>query len=97
MIMRRKYKKRTGIGIIAIIVLLICATVAYKRVGLSEDSERLISKIERLNWQIKEQEERATDIKNLSAYVQTKRFIEDTAREKLGLVYEDEIILKPVE
>ena len=37
------------------------------------------------------------EIKNLEAYVHTKRYIEDMAREKLGLVYKDEIILKQEE
>lgn len=93
--MRNRYKKRTGIGIIAIFVLLICGTVVYKRIDLQVEREKLNNRIERLDSQIKEQEEKKEEIKKLSAYVQTKRYVEDVAREKLGLVYEDEIILKP--
>ncbi|NLK29222.1 MAG: septum formation initiator, partial [Clostridiales bacterium] len=66
-------------------------------IDLEKQSEQAAIKLQKLELQIKEQEERAKEIKNLEAYVQTKRYIEDVAREKLGLVYEDEIILKPEE
>ena len=47
-----------------------------------------------LEKQISDEEERKIDIKNLEAYVQTKGYIEEVARDQLGLVYEDEIIFK---
>lgn len=95
--MRRRYKKRTGIGVIAFVVLILFGIVSYGRIGLEEENKDAKLTIERLDAQINEQKERAIDIKNLKAYVQTKRYIEDMAREKLGLVYEDEVILKSEE
>ena len=95
--MRRIKKKRSGIGIIAIVVLIICGIVSYRRVGLEAMSADYKQRKVMLEAQIKEQEERATNIKNLETYVQTKRYIEDIAREKLGLVYDYEIIFKPEE
>jgi cell division protein DivIC len=93
--MRRGYKKRTGIGVIAFVVLILCGIVFYSRIGLEEESKEAKLTIERLEAQIEEQEERAIDINNQKVYVQTKRYIEDMAREKLGLVYDDEIIFEP--
>ncbi len=95
--MRRSYKKRTGIGVVAFVVLILCGIVSYQRIGLAERSDEANLTIERLQAQIQEQEERATDINNMKAYVQTKRYIEEMAREKLGLVYEDEIIFRAEE
>jgi cell division protein DivIC len=95
--MRRRYKKRTGIGIIAFVVLIFCAIVSYRRIGLEKESSEAKLTIDRLEAQIEEEKERAIDINNLRAYVQTKKFIEDMAREKLGLVFEDEIIFEPEE
>jgi cell division protein DivIC len=95
--MRRSYGKRTGIGIIAFVVLILCGIVSFKRIDLEAKSAENVLSIERLNAQIKEQEERSVDINNLKVYVQTKKYIEEVAREKLGLVYEDEIIFKPEE
>ena len=40
------------------------------------------------------EERRAEEISDLEAYTRTKKYVEDVAKEKLGLVYEDEIIFK---
>lgn len=93
--MRRVHKKKTGIGIIAFVILMLFGTIAYGKVGLQDKYKEDKLKIERLQTQLDAQEERAVDIKNLRAYVQTKKYIEDIAREKLGLVYKDEIIFEP--
>lgn len=95
--MRRRYKNRTGIGIIAFVVLIFCGIVSYGRIDLEKESDESRLKIARLEAQLQEEEERETDITNLKAYVQTKSYIEEVAREKLGLVYEDEIIFQAQE
>ena len=40
-------------------------------------------------------EERKAELEEYEKYVQTKKYVEEVAREKLGLVYENEIIFKP--
>lgn len=95
--MKRRKKNRTGIGIIAFVVLILFAIVSYNRIGLEERYDEAQIKIDRLQAKIEEQEERELDINNLKAYVQTKSYIEEIAREKLGLVYEDEYIFKKEE
>ena len=37
---------------------------------------------------------RNEEIENLETYTKTKKYVEDVAKEKLGLVYEDEILFK---
>ncbi len=93
--MRRRKKNGTGVGIIAFVVLILCAIVSYGRISLQDRYDEAQLSIQRLNARIGEQKERETNINNLKAYVQTKQYIEDIAREKLGLVYEDEIIFEP--
>ena len=39
-------------------------------------------------------QERAEEIEALEAYTKTKKYVEDVAKDKLGLVYEDEVIFK---
>ncbi|MBH1940738.1 septum formation initiator family protein [Mobilitalea sibirica] len=92
--MARRYKKRTGIGIIIFIVLNICGILVYGRLNLEKQRDDLDDKIKSLETKIEEQKEREIDIKNLEAYVQTKKYIEEVAREKLGLVYEYELIFQ---
>ncbi len=95
--MKRSHKKGTGIGIIAFVVLILFGIVAFRKIDLEKQSVQAKQKIEELDAQIAEEKERTEEIKNLEAYVHTKRYIEDVAREKLGLVYKDEIILKQEE
>jgi cell division protein DivIC len=78
-------------------VLSICAIVTYKQQSLDLAEAKADEKIEQLNKQIEDEKQRAEDIEEKKAYVQTKKFIEEMAREKFGLVYKDEIIFKSEE
>ncbi|HHT88325.1 MAG TPA: septum formation initiator family protein [Clostridiales bacterium] len=92
--MGRRNKKGTGTGIIVFVVLCIFGIVAFGKIRLEEKKKDLDNTIKKLESQINDEKERALDIKNLEAYVQTKKYIEQIAREKLGLVYDYEIIFK---
>ena len=50
-----------------------------------------------LQNKIDAEEARTQDIADLEAYMQTDEYAEQVAKDKLGLVYEDEIIFKPEE
>lgn len=92
--MRKRYKNRTGIGVISVVVLIICGIVSYRGVGLMQQKTEDKIKIERLNSKIQEQQDRSADINNFKKYAQTKQYVEDIAREKLGLVDKDDVIIK---
>lgn len=92
--MKRRRKSGTGIGIIAFVVFTFCGIIAYSKVDLIKRQEQLESKKKILDSQIQEEDEREIEYENLKAYVQTKKYVEEVAREKLGLVYEDEILFK---
>ncbi len=83
--------------IIVSAVIVLSGVLAIKQKEIHDDyriqqenEKELTDKVERL-------EEEKKDIESEAAYVQTPQYIEDMAREKLGLVYEDEIILEPKE
>jgi len=75
-------------------VLLVCGIVTFKRQDLDSANAKSSARIEELKNEIVEEKEEAMDIQEKRAYVQTKKYIEEMAREKLGLVYKDEIIFK---
>ena len=52
-------------------------------------------RLENLTAQKEEEEQRALDLEEERKYVQTKEYIKEVAKEKLGLVDPDEILLKP--
>lgn len=91
---RRRRKNKTGVGIISFVLLILFAIVSYSRIDLEKRYKEANIQIKRLEAKIDKQEERKKEISNLKAYVQTKSYIEEIAREKLGLVYEDEVIFK---
>ena len=48
-----------------------------------------------LQQQYDQEANRAEELKEYQVYVQTKQYIEEVAKQKLGLVKPDEILLKP--
>lgn len=91
---RKRRARRTGLMLIAVMVLIISGIVTYKRQGLDKIDSKAEARVEELKEDIADEKEEAEKIQELKAYVQTKKYIEEVAREKLGLVYEDEIIFK---
>ena len=45
--------------------------------------------------QLDQEKERAEDLEEYKVYVKTKQYAEEVAKERLGLVNPDEILLKP--
>ena len=88
-------KKKTGIGIISFVILMLFITLTYGMIGLKREKDQNQVIIDRLQKNINMQEERREEIEKLKVEVQTKQYIEKIAREKLGMVYKDEIILMP--
>lgn len=78
-------------------VLLICGIVTYKRQELNTANAESQARITELKQEIADEKDKSKDIQEKKAYMQTKKYIEDMAREKLGLVYKDEIIFKSEE
>ena len=79
------------------VVLMIFGSISYARAELNDQQEILLNRQEELDKEIADETERTQQIEDLNAYVQTKKFVEEMAREKFGLVYEDEIIYKSKE
>ena len=82
-------------GFAAIALLAIICLVVARSSGRLEDKNAAYDKqITQLSAQIDEQNERKEELQTRSIYVTTKQFIEEFAREKLGLVYKDELIFR---
>jgi len=91
---RRRYKRKTGMGYILVLVLVIFCTVSYARIRLNRERMALLEQQTAAEQKLADEKERSSQMEDLRAYVQTKKFVEETAREKFGLVYKDEIIFK---
>lgn len=90
-----KKKRKGGLKLIALMVMIICGVVLYKTNDLQGQVDEKHIKVEKLNAQIKEQELRFTKLQEEKAYRRTKKYIEEVARTILGLYDPNDIIFKP--
>lgn len=89
--------KRVGLRIIAFAILCLLIVASVGKVQLRQKGKAYQQREEELLSAIAEEEARTKEIEELKKYVQTKKYIEEVAKERLGLVYEDEILFKAVE
>lgn len=83
------------VGVAAIMLMaIICLVVSRSSGRLTDKNAAYDKQIAALTQQIDEQNKRKEELQTRSIYVTTKQFIEEFAREKLGLVYEDELIFR---
>lgn len=93
----KKMHKQRHLGAwgIIVIVLAVFGVSAMGGIRLRQKNQTYQAREEALLEAIAEEEARAEEIADFEAYTKTKKYVEDVAKERLGLVYEDEIIFKP--
>lgn len=91
---RKKNQNRFSMFLVTLVVLMIIAVVAVKSVELQDKIDAKAMEAQQLDNQIASEKARTEEIEEFGKEVQTRGYIEDVAREKLGLVYEDEILFK---
>ena len=95
---RKKKKRRMlrkGVPFICVAVLLCCFVVGIRSYMLYNEKVELEKRYEVLSNKLESEEERKTELEEKEKYMGTKKFVEDTAKNKLGLVYPDEIVIQP--
>ena len=91
---RRDAAQRRGkLGISTVIVVLI-AVFLLRGHTMDQRNAAYVEELAQLQNKIDAEEARTQDIADLEAYMQTDEYAEQVAKDKLGLVYEDEIIFK---
>ena len=83
--------------LIIVVVCVIITALAVKCRSLTERNDAYARQIESLEQKITEEVGRGESIETFRKYTHTKAYIEKVAREKLGLVYPDEVIFQPQE
>ena len=89
---RRKRQKRSAIlgMVFAMLVVVGLGVLLWneaKNVGYEKQ-------IKELQEQVDEEKQRTEELNEYKKYVQTKKFAEEIAKDKFGLIYPDEIIFK---
>lgn len=92
-ISRRRQHKMSIIGISCVIVML-AVVLSVGSISLHEKNENYKAQEAKLEAQLLEEQARAEEISELEEYVGTDEYVEDVAKEKLGLIYPNEILFK---
>ena len=92
-----KRKKRMEFRLVFATVLCLLLVASFGTFQLQQKNQAYQQQEEELLAQISEEEDRTQEIEELKKYVQTKKYVEEVAKERLGLVYEDEILFKATE
>ncbi|MCH5248992.1 MAG: septum formation initiator family protein [Lachnospiraceae bacterium] len=91
---RKKRQNRLAMILVTMVVLMMLVVVAVKSVELREKKEVYDIKVAQLQTEIDAEKARTEEIEEYGKYTQTKKYVEEVAKDKLGLVYEGEIIFK---
>ncbi len=91
---RKRRQNRFGMFLTGIVVLMLVVVVAVRSNDLKQKQALYAEKEAALEQQIEEEKARTEEIEEYRKYTQTKKYVEEVAKDKLGLVYDGEIIFK---
>lgn len=91
---KKQQQNRFSMFLVTLVVLMLLILAGVRSVELRQKIEAKAAEAAQLDVQIEKEMSRAQEIEALRKEVQTKGYIERVAREKLGLVYEGEILFK---
>ena len=94
---KRKAKKKSGVKLIILALFALFVVMASNSISLRKEKRALEKQYSELQVKLQKEEERFDYLTERQAYMQTMSYIEEVARERLGLVYEEEIIFRPQE
>ena len=87
----RDKRKRTGIVTVSIEVIVLCGVLLFNSFRLSNQLSDYAAVEANLQQQIEEQLNESEQLDKESEYVKTEEYIEQVARDRLGLLKKNEI------
>lgn len=92
-----KRKQRLELRLVTFTILCLLIVASFGKLHLRQKNEAYRMREEQLLAQLEEEQARSEEIEELKKYVQTKKYVEEIAKERLGLVYENEVLFKAVD
>ena len=91
---RKKRQNKMAMLLVTTVVIMMLIVVSVKSMDLRRKRAAYTEREEALLLEIEAEQARAEEIEEYEKYTQTKKYVEEIAKNKLGLVYEGEIIFK---
>ena len=76
------------------VVVSLCLVLMFSMMSLKKKRDGYVERQESLEQQIEAENKRAEDLVEYEKYTKTAAYVEEVAKDKLGLVYEDEIVFQ---
>ena len=94
---RKRRQNRLGMILVSMVVIMLCLVLLVSMMSLNKKRNGYIDKQKSLQQQIDAENRRAEDLVEYEKYTKTAAYVEEVAKDKLGLVYEDEIVFQAEE
>ena len=91
---RKKKENRMGKLCVSGIVFMFLIVMSIQIVKLYKEDQTYIAKETELNEQLEDATEEQQQLADYEQYTQSQQYIEEVAKSKLGLVYNNEIVFK---
>lgn len=91
---RKRHQNKLSMILVMMVVVMILVVVYVKSIELKAKNAEYQTRIAQLEEEIEKEEQRTEELIEQGKYMQTKKFVEEMAKQKLGLVYENEILFQ---
>ena len=91
---RKKRHNRLGMMLVTLCILMMTVVVGISSIELKAKQKKYAAEEQALDRQIEEEIARTEELEEYEKYTRTDAFVEETAKDKLGLVYDGEIIFR---
>ncbi|MDR1801791.1 MAG: septum formation initiator family protein [Lachnospiraceae bacterium] len=93
---RLRQRKRLGRAMVGgLVAIFIVMTVVFCGKDLWKKNQSFVAQETQLKKEIEKEEARKQEIDELEAYMQSDAYVEEVAKQKLGLAYENEVLFVP--
>lgn len=91
---RGKRQNRLGMFLVSVVIIMLLVVVSVNSFLLKQKQDVYAAREAELDALIVAEEQRTIELEEFKKYTQTQAYIEEIAKEKLGLVREGEIVFK---
>ncbi len=91
---KRRRKKKQTTHVVTIVLLLVIVVLGFNIIKLYQKNQAYAAKQATLEEKYQVQEERKEELTSFEKFTHTVEYVEQVAREKLGMVFKNEIIFK---
>lgn len=91
---RRKDENRVGKLCISMILIAFVAAMSVQIARTYQKDQEYMARQAELEAQLEAEQARQRELEQYEAYIQTPEYVEEIAKSRLGLAYENEIIFK---